>query len=90
MGVGWFDYAVMYPLALASGSHQTRPAKISKMTRDFGLADIQHLNVKAHAYLVVADEVDQTQARAVCQSLKKQLNVVFLLVFFACHFGLFC
>ena len=56
------------------------------MPRNFRLADIQHLNVKANAYLVVTHEVDQAQARAIRQGLKKQFYVVFLVVFFACHF----
>jgi hypothetical protein len=87
--IGRLDHAVMDPLALAPGRNQTCPAKISKMPGNLRLANIQHLNMKADADFVFSHQVDQTQARAVCQRLKKQFYVVFFSSHLICFSGVF-
>jgi hypothetical protein len=44
------------------------------MTGDFRLADAQDFDKIADAYLTVSDEIQQSQARRVCQSSEKDIQ----------------
>src|SRR5438034_3087045 len=49
----------------------SRTAQISKVPRDFRLIDLQNLNKKTHANLIVAHEIYQAQASVIGECFER-------------------
>ena len=59
------DHAIVHPLSLPSGRHNSRPAQVSEMPRDLGLRHLQDFDEETHADLVIPHQIEYPQAIAV-------------------------
>jgi hypothetical protein len=62
--------AIVSPLAIAARGDEAGAAEIREMPRDLWLISPQHLNARTDAKLIVAQQVNETQARVVGQGFE--------------------
>jgi hypothetical protein len=72
--VGWLREAIVRPFAVAAGGDEAGAAKICEVTGDFGLVGVQNRNAGTDAEFVVAQQVDQAQARRVSESFEESFH----------------
>jgi hypothetical protein len=73
--VGWLSQAIVSPLAVAACGDEAGAAKIREVPRDFWLISSQNLNARTDTQLIVAQQMNETQARVVSQCFEDQFQV---------------
>jgi len=70
----------MNPLSVAPGSHQPRPSQIGQMPANFWLVGLEDFHEETDANLFVSKQVQQAQARAICQRRKEPFHIKWFLL----------
>lgn len=78
----WHDDAIVHPSSFASRRDDFSAAKISEMAGDLRLGSPKNLDEIAHTNLLVAHEVQESEASVVSERLEEPFHTKSL---FRCH-----